>query len=103
MAPNQVPITVAHGDGIGPEIKSASLHIVREAAPRLEVETRFEESFWTNRSREGFVAADRRGIVTHQHIVNLPDRMQKAGLDFIKTEDLYTFDGQKRLLASQGE
>jgi isocitrate/isopropylmalate dehydrogenase len=26
-----VPITVAHGDGIGPEIREASLHIIQEA------------------------------------------------------------------------
>lgn len=34
-----VPITVAHGDGIGPEIMDATLHIIREAGARIEVET----------------------------------------------------------------
>jgi isocitrate dehydrogenase len=34
-----VPITVAHGDGIGPEIMDAALHILREAGARLEIET----------------------------------------------------------------
>jgi isocitrate dehydrogenase len=34
-----VPITVAHGDGIGPEIMEATLHILREAGARLEIET----------------------------------------------------------------
>src|SRR5690242_11561823 len=33
------PITVAHGDGIGPEIMDATLHIIKEAGARIEVET----------------------------------------------------------------
>src|ERR671910_3103266 len=32
------PITVAHGDGIGPEIMEATLHILQEAGARLEIE-----------------------------------------------------------------
>jgi isocitrate dehydrogenase len=38
MAEN-TPITVAHGDGIGPEIMDATLHILKEAGARLEIET----------------------------------------------------------------
>ncbi|HEX8071857.1 MAG TPA: NADP-dependent isocitrate dehydrogenase [Pyrinomonadaceae bacterium] len=34
-----VPITVAHGDGIGPEIMEATLHIIKEAGAALEIET----------------------------------------------------------------
>ena len=33
------PITVAHGDGIGPEIMSATLQILKEAGARLEIHT----------------------------------------------------------------
>jgi isocitrate dehydrogenase len=58
MADNYVPVTVARGDGIGPEIMAASLYIMNEAG---------------------------------------------AGLDFIKIENLNTFDGQKGFVASQGE
>ncbi|MGQ0733127.1 MAG: NADP-dependent isocitrate dehydrogenase [Acidobacteriota bacterium] len=32
-------ITVAHGDGIGPEIMNATLHILKEAGARLDIET----------------------------------------------------------------
>ncbi len=39
MALNRVPITVAHGDGIGLEIMAASLHIMEEASARIETET----------------------------------------------------------------
>ena len=34
-----VPITVAHGDGIGPEIMAATLHILEAAGANLEIET----------------------------------------------------------------
>jgi isocitrate dehydrogenase len=33
------PITVAHGDGIGPEIMDATLHILKEAGARIDIET----------------------------------------------------------------
>jgi isocitrate dehydrogenase len=35
----KVPITVAHGDGIGPEIMDATIHIIEEAGAQLEIET----------------------------------------------------------------
>lgn len=34
-----VPITVAYGDGIGPEIMEATLHIIKEAGARIDIET----------------------------------------------------------------
>src|SRR6476659_10243472 len=33
-----VPITVAHGDGIGPEIMKATLHILKEGGAKLAIE-----------------------------------------------------------------
>jgi isocitrate dehydrogenase len=36
---NSTPITVAHGDGIGPEIMEATLYILKEAGARLDIET----------------------------------------------------------------
>ncbi len=39
MASNLVPVTVANGDGIGPEIMAACLHIMEEAGARIETET----------------------------------------------------------------
>src|SRR5258708_6815530 len=36
---NATPITVAHGDGIGPEIMAASLHVIQKAGARIEIET----------------------------------------------------------------
>ncbi len=34
-----VPITVAHGDGIGPEIMAATLQVLSEAGARIDIET----------------------------------------------------------------
>ena len=36
---SNVSITVAHGDGIGPEIMEATLHILKAAGARLDIET----------------------------------------------------------------
>jgi isocitrate dehydrogenase len=36
---NKIPITVAHGDGIGPEIMAATLHILDAAGAALEIDT----------------------------------------------------------------
>src|ERR1700731_1774356 len=36
---NPTPITVAHGDGIGPEIMAATLHILKEAGAAIDIET----------------------------------------------------------------
>jgi isocitrate dehydrogenase len=37
MAHSKIPITVAHGDGIGPEIMEATLHVLSEAGCNLEI------------------------------------------------------------------
>ncbi|MDX2181910.1 MAG: NADP-dependent isocitrate dehydrogenase [Bryobacteraceae bacterium] len=36
--PTNTPITVAHGDGIGPEIMAATLHILKEAGAAIDIE-----------------------------------------------------------------
>jgi isocitrate dehydrogenase len=35
---SNIPVTVAHGDGIGPEIMAATLHILKEAGARIDIE-----------------------------------------------------------------
>ena len=37
--PSKTPITVAHGDGIGPEIMAATLEILEASGAALEIET----------------------------------------------------------------
>ena len=63
----------------------------------------FSETFCTDHWRAGFMSEQQNGPVTHSQIVGLLDRLQKDGLDFIKIENLYTFDGQRGFVASQGE
>ncbi len=36
MSQSKIPITVAYGDGIGPEIMDATLHVLNEAGAPLE-------------------------------------------------------------------
>ncbi len=63
----------------------------------------FQETFLTDHWRAGFMSEKENGPVTHDQIVKILDRLQKDNLDFIKIENLYTFDGQKGFVASQGE
>ena len=53
----KTPITVAHGDGIGPEIMAASLHIIQEAGAALEIETVKTETLRTFDGQQGFTLA----------------------------------------------
>lgn len=41
--------------------------------------------------------------VTHQDIIDLLSSVSRLGLDFVKTENLYTFDGEKGYTLGQGE
>jgi isocitrate dehydrogenase len=43
------------------------------------------------------------GTVSHSQIVELLARIAGAGLDFVKTENLQTFDGEKGFSLGQGE
>ncbi|MEB3287401.1 MAG: NADP-dependent isocitrate dehydrogenase [Vampirovibrionales bacterium] len=41
--------------------------------------------------------------IKHSQVVSLLDRLEKAGFDFVQTEGLYTFDGEKGYTLGQGE
>ena len=43
------------------------------------------------------------GSVTHAQIVELLGRIAGAGAEFVKTENLQTFDGEKGFSLGQGE
>jgi isocitrate dehydrogenase len=61
------------------------------------------ETFTVDHWRCRFVARDGASPVTHAQIIALLQRVAGAGLDFIKTEHLYTFDGQRGYSMAQGE
>ena len=49
------------------------------------------------------MAANDTAPVTHQQIIQLLQSMQKAGIDFIKTENLYSFGGKAAYTVAQGQ
>lgn len=63
----------------------------------------FPETFCTDHWRCRFMAAEGAAAPTHKTVLGLLERIQGAGLDFVKTEHLYTFDGQLGYSLGQGE
>lgn len=59
------------------------------------------ETFCTDHWRCRFMAAN--GEAAHRQIVTLLDRVDATGLDFIKTENLCTFDGEPGFSLGQGQ
>jgi isocitrate dehydrogenase len=55
----------------------------------------FEETFCSDHWRCRFTAAEQGKPVTHEQVVRLLSRLNENKLDFIKTEHLYTFNGEK--------
>jgi isocitrate dehydrogenase len=60
------------------------------------------ETFCSDHWRCRFLSESSNGTVTHRQIVNLLERVARAGYDFIKTENLYTFDGERGYSLDQG-
>jgi len=61
------------------------------------------ETFCSDHWRCRFLPESDGGKVTHAQVVSLLGRVADAGYDFIKTEGLYTFDGQRGFSLDQGE
>jgi len=60
------------------------------------------ETFCTDHWRCRFMAK-RGATISHSHVIALLQRIDEAGFDFIKTENLYNFDGKISYSAVQGE
>ncbi|MGF1482738.1 MAG: NADP-dependent isocitrate dehydrogenase [Opitutales bacterium] len=60
-------------------------------------------TFCTDHWRCRFVSELKDGSIRHRQIVSLLQRIDEAGLDFIKTEHLCTFDGERGYSLGQGE
>ncbi|CDM66539.1 NADP-dependent isocitrate dehydrogenase [Pyrinomonas methylaliphatogenes] len=60
------------------------------------------ETFCTDHWRCRFIS-ESGGTITHAQIISLLKRASEAGFDFIKTENLYTFDGERGYSLGQGE
>ncbi|WP_010174932.1 NADP-dependent isocitrate dehydrogenase [Bacillus coahuilensis] len=63
----------------------------------------FPETFSTDHWRCRFQMKNAGGTVTNGDIIGLLSRIEDAGLDFIKTENLYRFDGERGYSLGQGQ
>jgi isocitrate dehydrogenase len=63
----------------------------------------FEETFLSDNWRCRFFSNVKDKPLTHRQICGLLQRISDAGLDFIKTESLCNFDGQRAYSLVQGE
>lgn len=61
------------------------------------------ETFWTDHWRCRFSRTDASAPVELRHVLGLLGRVADAGLEFIKTEHLYTFDGVPGFSLGQGQ
>jgi len=61
------------------------------------------ETFCSDHWRCRFLTESNGGKVVHAQVVSLLGRVADAGFDFIKTEGLYTFDGERGFSLDQGE
>ena len=62
----------------------------------------FPETFCTDHWRCRFVAADGTSV-THTDLIELMQALAQRGIDFIKTENLCTFDGERGFALGQGQ
>jgi isocitrate dehydrogenase len=60
------------------------------------------ETFCSDHWRCRFMKEDG-SIVTHEQILKILESIHKLGFDFIKTEHMYTFDGERGYSLAQGE
>src|SRR4029079_1888243 len=60
------------------------------------------ETFCSDHWRCRFLSTTAGGAVSHAQVVALLDRAAQAGFDFIKTENLYNFDGERGYSLDQG-
>lgn len=108
------PITIAHGDGLGPAIMEATVHILIEAAGRIDVEAiKVSGEVGRDRHRQDVMYSDlwnRRFLwqangagVDHVHTVALSRGIASAGFGVVKIEGLSTFHGQRGYSLGQGE
>ena len=63
----------------------------------------FPETFCTDHWRCRFKPENVGTEISYDHVVKLMQELNSAGLDIIKTENLYYFDGKPGFTAAQGQ
>ncbi len=61
------------------------------------------ETFCSDHWRCRFMSTNKGAPITHKNIIDLLGRVENAGFDFIKTENLCNFDGERGYSLDQGE
>ncbi|MEO0557868.1 MAG: NADP-dependent isocitrate dehydrogenase [Bacteroidota bacterium] len=98
-------------DGRQPDVIGDQLRSLSDAPLRLKLITNrgvkvypdgLPETFWTDHWRCRFTNPDG-AAVTPSDVVDLQRRLVDAGMDVIKTENLYLFDGERAYSLAQGE
>jgi isocitrate dehydrogenase len=95
--------------GGAPDELAAKLRTAETANLPLSMITNRGVKVWPNGFPETFCTDHWRcrfhngGAITHRDILDLMERVSSAGLDFIKTENLCTFDGKAGYSAGQGQ
>ena len=62
-----------------------------------------KETFCSDHWRCRFRGEGGDSVVSHAQVISLLNRVADAGYDFIKTEGLYMFDGERGFSLDQGE
>ncbi len=99
-------------DWTGAEVETLAAQLQRAAAGAFELALitnrgvkvwpdGFPETFCTDHWRCRFMGAG--GSATHAQVVSLLSALEEAGLDFIKSEHLYDFDGEPGYSLGQGQ
>jgi isocitrate dehydrogenase len=87
-------LTTLNGNGL-------SLRVITNRGVKVYPEG-IPETFRSDHWRCRFVAPEGE-TVSHSQVIDLLQRMNEAGFDFIKTEQLYYFNGQRAFSLAQGE
>ncbi len=95
--PNELGETLKQVSGDGLQLKAITNRGARVWPDGLP------ETFTTDHWRGRFLAPTAGAGVTHAQVIALLQRVAEAGFDFIKTENLYTFDGKAEYSTIPGE
>jgi isocitrate dehydrogenase len=95
------------GNAIGAEIEKLNgdgLKLVMVSNRGTKVYPKgLPDTFCVDHWRCRFMSDKQNGLVSHKQIISLLSRFNDAGLDFIKTEHLYNFDGKPGYSLGQGQ
>jgi isocitrate dehydrogenase len=95
------------GDAIGAEVEKMAgdgLKLVMISNRGTKVYPKGQpDTFCVDHWRCRFMAENQGDTISHSQVINLLGRFSEAGLDFIKTEHLYNFDGKPGYSLGQGQ